>query len=436
MEIHENMGKCGTCFMELPKEHLVGDECIFCESYRNKWSRRDYKKKEEELRGILEYYREKHRNDRYDVLVPLSGGKDSTWVLYLAVKKFGMRPLAVTFNNGLQTQLARNNINNAVGVLAVDHVTVAPDPRELQAMYSICFRKTRNMCLVCNHIINTTVLQTAVNENISLILVGGVGKLELAPIYGNKRYCMEEVFKKILGQETGFDIAPYLNKPLRRDNEAEFITMFNYVDYDYREVLRLLKSELGWSESHHGDTKIDCLFHPVISHYKYMNNGVSSSILMASALLRDGKIGHGEFQQRTEAIREQLTNADGADIKEFFDYLEIDPNDPSPVQRILDYVEPTGGEGGFEELAGMKAAPGCDTLELLEKLIGAVRPEVCRDGGDIGIVSFKDNELVVELTGDCRSCLQADDTMIPHIESIVRKFVSKEISVERYIRRE
>lgn len=436
MESYNELSQCKKCNMELPKEHIIGDECIFCESYKNKWERRDYEQKETELKKILDFYKSRHKDNKYDVLVPLSGGKDSTYVLYLAVKKYGLKPLAVTFNNGLQTQLARNNIQNAAEHLGVDHITVAPNPRELQAMYRHCFSKTRNMCMVCNHIINTTVLKTAVKENISLILVGGVGKLELAPIYGNKRYCMEEVFKSILDSEIDFDISAYLNKPLRKNNNIEFLSLFNYVDYDYNEVLKILKTELNWNESHHGDTKIDCLFHPVISYYKYLNNGVSSSILMSSALLRDNKISVDEYNKRTEIIKEQLNNTGIKEKNDFFNYLDIDENNTTPAYRVLDFVEPVITEDDFLIISKMKNNTNYNTRDLLEKLIEIIKPEVKRDGGDIKIVDFRNNELIIELSGDCRSCLQADDTMVPYIESIIRKFISKDISVERYIRME
>ncbi|MFC2130133.1 NifU family protein [Bacteroidota bacterium] len=432
----DEMSQCKNCLMELPSEHINEDECIFCVSHRKKWGDRDYEAKEKELIEILDFYKEKHKNDKYDCIVPLSGGKDSTYVLYLTVKKYGMRPLTVTFNNGLQTQLARNNIENAVTELGVDHITVAPNKKELQAMYREFFLKTGNMCTVCNHIINTTIIQTAAKENISFVLVGGVSKLELAPIYGNKRYCMEDVFKRVLCGINEFDINKYCNKPIREKNKIEFVTLFNYVDYDYNEVLRILKSELGWSESNHGDTKIDCEFHPVISYFKYLKNNVSSAILMSSALLRDKKISKEEYDRRITDIKKHFDNIDTDDTEPFFEYLNVDESVLQSRNHVLDYVEPLVSKDDLSGIEELKSNPGYSKIILIEKLIEIILPEIKRDGGNLKIIEFNNNELKVDLSGACRGCLQADDTMIPHIETLIKTYISDDISVERHIRLE
>jgi Fe-S cluster biogenesis protein NfuA len=433
MQAQQEQKICKTCFMKLPDIHIHDDECIFCKNYKGKWAIRDYEAKEKELKNILDFYKQKHKHDKYDCIVPVSGGKDSTYVLFLAVKKFGLRPLAVNFNNGIRTELAKRNIDKAVEKLNVELVTIAPDEKELQAMYRHFFIKTGNMCTVCNHMINTTVINAAAEHGISLILVGGVNKLELAPIYGNKRYCMEEVFKAVLANEMDFDISKYLNKPIRLRNNIEFITLFNYIDYDYNIVLKTLKDELDWRESLHGDSKIDCQYYPVISYFKYIKNSVSSSILSSSALLRDNKISKDEYNSRITKIKKEFSEIDDNDINKFYEYLEIGENDISGQKHILDYVTPVIDYTELEKLRSSEAYSSLNDREKIEKLLDYIQPEINRDGGFIKIRDFIDNELILELDGECRSCLQADDTMIPHIESLIKEFVSDDIFVERYI---
>ena len=50
----------------------------------------------------------KAKNKKYDALVPLSGGKDSTYVLYLALKKYGLNVLTYTFDNAFKYALKEN----------------------------------------------------------------------------------------------------------------------------------------------------------------------------------------------------------------------------------------------------------------------------------------------------------------------------------------
>jgi Predicted ATPase of the PP-loop superfamily implicated in cell cycle control len=49
-------------------------------------------------------------------LVPLSGGKDSIYVLYYMVKKLGLKSLAIHFDNRVQTQIAHSNIKKATDI--------------------------------------------------------------------------------------------------------------------------------------------------------------------------------------------------------------------------------------------------------------------------------------------------------------------------------
>ena len=47
----------------------------------------------------------------YDCVVPLSGGKDSVYVLYYTVKKLGLRAIAVSYDNGFVHEVAIRNMN-------------------------------------------------------------------------------------------------------------------------------------------------------------------------------------------------------------------------------------------------------------------------------------------------------------------------------------
>ncbi|MFH1051138.1 MAG: NifU family protein [bacterium] len=429
--------QCKTCNMNLSEDLLSGfEDCYFCTKYKKKWLGRDYPEKERELKKILDFYKVKHKHDKYDCIVPLSGGKDSSYVLYLAVKKFGMRPLSLTFNNGFQTALARKNIKNAVAKLKTGHINIAYNKEELRKMYSVFFNKTKNICTVCNHLINTSIFQTAEKEKISLIIAGGVSKLELAPIYGNKRYCMEDIFLKVLDGEVNFDLKKYCNKQIRMNNKIEFITLFNYFDYNYTDVLNVLKNELDWNESVHGDAKVDCEFHPVISYFKFLNNGTSSSLLMASSLLRDKKITIDEYNRRMKNVFNEFKNIEKAKIKEFFDYLNTEESTVNKNFSLLNYVESLIQEEDFNEFNKLKYDNSMSTSQKIEKLFEVILPELQRDGIVLEIMDFKDSELKILPKGHCRSCLQTDDTLLPWLEAVINEHISEDITIERFIRLE
>ena len=78
------------------------------------------------------------RTGSYDALMCYSGGKDSTYVLDLAVKKYGLRVLAFTMDNGFLSNKASDNINTVVENLGVDLLTMRPAKRDFVSIVRTC----------------------------------------------------------------------------------------------------------------------------------------------------------------------------------------------------------------------------------------------------------------------------------------------------------
>jgi N-acetyl sugar amidotransferase len=78
------------------------------------------------------------KGKRYDCIVGVSGGADSAYVLYLA-KQYGLRPLAVHMDNGWNSELAVNNIENLVRKLGVDLYTHVINWQEYRALQQAFF---------------------------------------------------------------------------------------------------------------------------------------------------------------------------------------------------------------------------------------------------------------------------------------------------------
>lgn len=95
-------------------------ECSICKAYKKKEL-----KGTEELRKVLN---EKKRTESYyDCIVPLSGGRDSCYMLHYIVKELGLRPVAYTYDWGMVTDLARRNIQRMCSALEVEHILISAD---------------------------------------------------------------------------------------------------------------------------------------------------------------------------------------------------------------------------------------------------------------------------------------------------------------------
>lgn len=134
---------CTRCVMDTSAPDIRFDAsgvCNYCTEFLE--SRKFYLKddpvaRQKSLDGLVAEVREAGRGKRYDCIIGVSGGVDSSWALALAVD-LGLRPLAVHMDNGWNAELAQNNIANLVRGLGVDlytHVIDWPEYRGLMEAF-------------------------------------------------------------------------------------------------------------------------------------------------------------------------------------------------------------------------------------------------------------------------------------------------------------
>ena len=125
-----------------------------------------------ELDRIAAEIRADGRGRKYDSILGLSGGVDSTYVAYLA-KELGLRPLAVHLDNGWDSELAVQNIENIVTRLGLDlhtHVIDWEEFRDLQVAYLKA--SVVDIEVISDHAIFATLYRTAARNGIRHILSG------------------------------------------------------------------------------------------------------------------------------------------------------------------------------------------------------------------------------------------------------------------------
>lgn len=119
---------CARCVMDSTACNISFDasgNCNFCEEFIHKafktiWI--DPNERSKELSVILKQIKDAGKGKKYDCIVGVSGGVDSSWVLVKAVD-LGLRPLAVHMDNGWNSELAQHNIANLITGLGVDLYT-------------------------------------------------------------------------------------------------------------------------------------------------------------------------------------------------------------------------------------------------------------------------------------------------------------------------
>jgi len=122
------MKYCSRCLYPDTKPELQFDEngvCSAC-NYTELKEKTDWITKEKDFKEILDKFRSKNKNN-YDCIIPVSGGKDSTFQTYTIKEKYGLNPLVVNLHPLDQTDIGRKNLEN-LKKLGVDCIEFTPNP--------------------------------------------------------------------------------------------------------------------------------------------------------------------------------------------------------------------------------------------------------------------------------------------------------------------
>jgi N-acetyl sugar amidotransferase len=162
---------CRRCIMPDTKPDLFIDAegvCNACRSYERRQAI-DWTKRRQELLEILHRYRSVNRSN-YDCIVPVSGGKDSTYQA-LKMLELGMNPLCVNSTTDQLSPIGRRNIEN-LKRLGVDFIEVSPNPVVRRRINRLTLRQIGDISWSEHVAIFTIPVRVAVQFGIPLIIWG------------------------------------------------------------------------------------------------------------------------------------------------------------------------------------------------------------------------------------------------------------------------
>ena len=118
---------CKNCLLPNSRPNLIiesNGNCSACNNFFNK-KKINWKEREQEFTKLIKKIKSKKL--RYDCIIPVSGGKDSTWQTIKCLE-YGLNPLTVTWKSPQRTKIGQDNLDNLIS-LGVDHIdwTVNPE---------------------------------------------------------------------------------------------------------------------------------------------------------------------------------------------------------------------------------------------------------------------------------------------------------------------
>ncbi len=293
---------CSRCVMDDTVPGIQFDEkgeCTFCKIHDE--LEKKYPLNEEtplKLKELVEKIKSNGKGKKYDCIVGVSGGRDSTYTLYNAVK-LGLRPLAVHFDNGWDSEIAVQNIENACKILKVDlhtHVADWEEFKDLQRSFLIA--SVPDAEVPTDWVIFSVLYKEAARFGVKYIIHGHSFRTEgttpLTWTYMDGKY-VKYIHKKFGSLKIKsfpiMSMKEYLYFSLIK--RIKQIRILYYIHYNEEEVFKLLENELGWrnyGDKHH-ESKYTAFFQSYILTRKF---NIDKRKLHYSAKIRTRQITRDE----------------------------------------------------------------------------------------------------------------------------------------------
>lgn len=326
--MNTNYKICTNCVLDTSDPHISFDEngvCDQCRDYKeNILPSLDWEKKKIEFDTIINKIKKSGKGRDFDCLLGMSGGVDSSYMLHLAVKELGLRPLVFHVDGGWNSELAVNNIQVMVDKLGLDLYTEVINWEEMKAFQLAFFKSglpsldgAQDLAFI------GTVYKFAEKYNIKYILNGYNYSSEFCS-YPIKYYYYPDM-RQINDIRKRFCNNPLKTYPLTSVLYRKFymqyikgvklVQLLTYFPYNKDEAKALLEKEYGWKPypQKHFESRFTKFFE---SYWLPERFGYDPRRVQFSSLILAGQM------TREEALEE----------------LEKKPYDPETIKDDFKYI--------------------------------------------------------------------------------------------------
>lgn len=340
---------CSKCILDLSFPNIHFDNqgvCNYCKEYNGLdqiYAINSVNKSK--LESLINKIKSAEKSKEYDCILGVSGGRDSSYCLYL-LKKWGLRPLAFTCDIKMNSDIANNNIKNVCTRLDVDLNTYTVDDNEYcDLQKSFFLASVPAIDTPQDHAIFTQLYRTAYENDIKYIFTGSSFRTE-GPIPSEWSHPRDATFIKDIQRKFGtVKLKKYpLDNPVHwvkyRKKGMVRIDPLNYLEYIHNDVDMVLKNELGWEYygGHHFESILTRWLH---AYYLPVKFDIDKRVTDYSVLIRSNQLTRNEALKK---MRESFYPAD-LEIKDRkfimdrldFDLEEMETLIEAPKKSNFDY---------------------------------------------------------------------------------------------------
>lgn len=337
------MNFCSNCILPDSRPNLIIQANGICNACNNHLSKNniDWKNRKKEFLKITQNTIRLKRD--YDCIIPISGGKDSTWQIIMALK-YNLKPLCVTWKSPARNDIGNINLENAKK-LGIDHLDVTINPFIEKYFTKKSFKKFGTTLIPMHMAIHSIPQQIALKFNIPLIIQGENSAFEYG---GDKKNSLSKIinkyYLKMHGNTNGTIAEDWFDKKLNSKNmffytypkdklllkkNIKTIFLGNYFEWDPVKTYNISK-KYGFKNDKKPQTgiynfaDIDDSFLISVHHWlKWYKFGITRAWDNLSIEIRNNRMSRKKAIEIVNKIGEEKPLKQ---IKKFINYTEINEN--------------------------------------------------------------------------------------------------------------
>lgn len=246
------------------------------------------------LMGMAEKMRKHGRGRRFDCVVGVSGGRDTSYCLHYCKEKMGLRPLAVHFDNGWDSEISKTNLAKLCANMDVELHTIIMDWPESRDLTNCTIRACVPYIDLTDDIgIASALYRTAAQENVRYIILSHSFREEgITPLLWN--YVDARYTRALVKRFGTIEYKHFKNVDLHHMlywslwKGIRIVNITNYYNDVGAHVEELLQERYGWEDTgqHHMDNEMFAL----VYYYARHKFGFDWRIVELSAKVRTGVI--------------------------------------------------------------------------------------------------------------------------------------------------
>ncbi|MCP4633064.1 MAG: ATPase [candidate division Zixibacteria bacterium] len=321
--------RCSKCILPESTPGISFDDngvCSYCRSYRS-----PILKGEQALLSVIEKY--KNKNNQFDCIVNISGGRDSAYTILKMAKDYELKVLAVNYENPFTHPLAKRNIKNIKDILGVELISFAFKPGFHEKLLKLNLQALLKkpdpamvpmVCISCK-LIWKNILDIAKDNEIKLIVSGGnlyeqtafkrnllggdqnqgLRSYYSTYIFGLARHTLQNLRflrpKTLIPTIKGYMFSnPYSPLVQLLGRGIAKIDLFHYLSWDEDQVVGRIQNELDWKypDEGFGSWRFDCEIGHLKDLFYTRILGLTEKDDFYSKLIREGMISRERALER------------------------------------------------------------------------------------------------------------------------------------------